>query len=290
MEHKKVEVRIVREDHQEFKIDGTYWKVLELEGFGSFENDISTVDRAIGDGSIITSDRIAQKDRTIVAKALSRHLNDVLRREVNSFFNAKMVYKVYITYMGITRWGEGKIYKYHLPTGNVHHSLVLTLTFLFPNPYLRSYEDFGRDIASVTPMIGFPYLCNIAPGHVQGVTGGIYNFAKEVILENDGDVETYCRAIFVAKGVVTNPSLIIRNNFVKVLDVMKAGDVIEMDFTKDPPTIKKNGVNCIGKCDRRSGFDAMSLGIGDTAIQYDADDGTNLLQVSIYYNKLYTVI
>lgn len=287
---KKVIVRIVREDNREFKIDGSDWKLLELDGFGAFENDISTVDKAIGDGSIITSDRIAQKDRTIVAKALNRHLNDVLRRMANSFFNAKMLYKVYVTYMGITRWGEGKIYKYNLPAGNVYQSLQLTITFLFPNPYLKSYEDFGRDIASVTPMIGFPYLCNIAPGHVYGVTGGIYNFAKQVILENDGDVETYCRAVFVAKGTVTNPSLIIGEDYVKVLDVMQADDVIEMDFTKDPPTIKKNGVNCMGKCDRKSGFDAMYLKVGDTAIQYDADDGTNLLQVSIYYNKLYTVI
>lgn len=287
---KKVRVRIVREDNREFKIDGSDWKVLELEGFGNFENDISTVDKAISDGGIITSDRIAAKDRTITAKSINRHLNDVLRREANSFFNAKMLYKVYVTYMGLTRWGEGKIYKYNLPTGNVHRGLDLSITFLFPNPYLKSYEDFGRDIAAVTPMIGFPYLCNVAPGHVYGVTGGIYNFAKQVILENDGDVETYCRAIFVAKGAVTNPSLIIGEDYVKVLDVMQKGDVIEMDFTKDPPTVKKNGINCMGKCDRKSGFDAMYLGIGDTAIQYDADDGSNLLQVSIYYNKLYTVM
>lgn len=286
----KVRVRFLREDDKEFHIDGSDWKLLELDGFGTFENDINTVDKAIGDGGIITSDRIAAKDRTIVAKSLNRHLNDVLRREVGSFFNAKMLYKVYVTYMGITRWGEGKIYKYSLPTGNVHQALELTVTFLFPNPYLKSYEDFGRDIASISPMIGFPYLCNVSPGYVYGVTGGVYNFAKQVILENDGDVETYCRAVFVAKGAVTNPALIIGNDFVRVLDVMEANDVIEMDFTKDPPTVKKNGVNCIGKCDRKSSFDAMSLRIGDTAIQYDADDGTNLLQVSIYYNKLYAVM
>ena len=34
----------------------------------------------------------------------------------------------------------------------------------------------------------------------------------------------------------------------------------------------------------------MFLSIGDTAIQFGADDGTNLLAVSIYYNKLYAVI
>ena len=62
---RKASVRIVREDNKEFKIDGSDWKLLELDGFGAFENDISTVDKAIGDGSIITSDRIAEKDQTL---------------------------------------------------------------------------------------------------------------------------------------------------------------------------------------------------------------------------------
>lgn len=287
-----VKIRIIRSDNKEFNIDGTDWKIPSdgLEGFGSFENDITTVDNAVGDGGIVTSDRIAPKDRTIVAKSVNRHLNDVLRHEANSFFNTKMNYKVYLTYMGLTRWAEGKIYKYNLPTGNIYRSLTLTVTFLFSNPYLKSYEDFGKDIASITGMIAFPYLCSVTQDTPNGITGGVYNFARQVILENDGDVETYCRAVFVAKGVVTNPKLIIGNSYVRVIDVMEEGDTIEIDFVKNPPTVKKNGINIIGKCDRTSSFDTMVIGIGDTEIQFDADDGTNLLQVSIYYNKLYATI
>ena len=168
--------------------------------------------------------------------------------------------------------------------------MSLSVTFLFPNPYLKSYEDFGEDIASITPMIGFPYICNVSSGRPEGITGGIYNFARQVVLENDGAVETYCRAVFIAKGDVENPALIIGDNYVKVLDTMQEGDVIEMDFTNSPPTVKKNGKNIIGKCDRKSAFDAMILNKGDTTIQFDADNGTNLLQVSIYYNKLYAII
>lgn len=287
---KEVKVRIVRSDNKEFNINGSDWKLLELEGFGEFENDINVVDKAVGDGGIITSSRIGSKDRTIIAKSLNKHLNDVLRREADSFFNPKLTYKVYLTYMGITRWAEGNIYKYHLPNGNIHRTMTLTVTFLFPNPYLKSFEDFGEDIASITPMIGFPYICNISEGRPVGVTGGIYNFARQVVLDNDGAVETYCRAVFVAKGDVTNPALIIGESYVKVLDTMAAGDVIEMDFTQAPPTVKKNGKNIIGKCDRASSFDTMILNKGDTVIQFDADDGTNLLQVSIYYNKLYAII
>lgn len=288
---KKVKIKIVRSDNKEFHINGNDWKLMELEGFGEFENDINVVDKAVGDGGIITSSRIGIKDRTIVAKSLNKHLNDVLRREAGSFFNPKLTYKVYLTYMGITRWAEGALYKFHLPNGNIYRTMTLTVTFLFSDPYLKSEEDYGKDIAAMTPMIGFPYICNISEGRPYGITGGIYNFAREIVLDNDGAIETYCRAVFVAKGNVTNPMLIIGDdNYVKVLDTMVEGDVIEMDFIKAPPTVKKNGVNIIGKCDRTSSFDTMILKRGDTMVKYDADDGSNLLQVSIYYNKLYAII
>ena len=287
---REVKIRIVRSDNKEFNINGNDWKLTKLDGFGDFQNDINVVDKAVGDGGIITSSRIKEKDRTIVAKSINRHLNDVLRREADSFFNPKLTYKVYCTYMGVTRWAEGTIYKYSIPNDNIYRSMTLTVTFLFPNPYLKSDEDFGEDIASIAPMIGFPYICNITPGRPEGITGGVYNVARQVVLENDGTVETYCKAMFVAKGDVVNPSLIIGDSYVKVLDTMSTGDVIEMDFTNSPPTVKKNGKNIIGKCDRKSSFDTMILNKGDTVIQFDADNGTNLLQVSIYYNKLYTFI
>ena len=57
----KVCIRFVRSDEREFLIDGTDWKIPSkgLDGFGSYENDITTVDNAVGDGGIIVSDRIA---------------------------------------------------------------------------------------------------------------------------------------------------------------------------------------------------------------------------------------
>lgn len=282
----RVSLKFIRSDKKEFVIDGTDWKIPSdsgLSGIGMFENDITVVDNATGDGGLITSDRIAQKDRTITAISVNPNLNNVLRREAVSFFNSKFVYKVYVTYMGLTRWFEGKIYKFNLPNGNIYRRMTLSVTFLCPNPFLKSYEDFGKNIASVVPMAGFPYLCRKG----IGVTAGRFNFAKMVVLENDGDVETYCKAVFKAKGAVKNPKLSIKSSYVRVIDTMKEGDVIIMDFTKSPPTIEKNGFNYIGHCDRASAFDEMILHVGDTEISFDADDGSNQLEVSIYYNKLY---
>lgn len=289
---KTVKIRIVRSDSKEFNIDGTDWRIPSngLDGFGTYENDITTVDNAVGDGGIIVSDRIAPKDRTIVAKSRNPVLNDVLRRVALSFFNSKFEYKIYITYIGVTRWCEGKIYKFDLPSGNVNRTMTMTVTFLCPNPFFKSYDNFGKNIASVVGMCAFPYLCSITDGTPKGITGGRFNFAQVIVLENDGDVDTFCQAVFTANGTVINPKLTVNGNYVRVIDTMQFGDVIIIDFTKNPPTVQKNGANYIGHCDRTSAFDDMALVVGDSEISFDADTGSNLLDVSIYYNKLYGAI
>lgn len=284
----KVLVRFVRGDGREFTLNDNHWKIPSdgLEGFGSFSNDVSVVNNAIGDGGTIASYRMEQKDRTITARSRNIHLTEILRDEATSFFSPKMLYKVYLTYMGRTRWAEGVVEKFHLSTGNIHQFMTLTVTLLFADPYLKSYEDFGKDIASIAGHAGFPYLCTVT----QGSPTGVFNFASIVNLSNDGDVEAYCKVVITASGDVVNPKIIINGHYVRVLDRLVAGDVIIMDFAANPPTVRKNGVNHIGRCDRTSEFDQMGLLIGDSTLQYDADNGTNMLSVSVYYNKLYAAM
>ena len=284
----RVLVRFVRDDGREFTLNDDNWKIPSngLEGFGDFSNSVTIIDNGMGDGGVFSSRRVPQKDRTISAKSRNKHLAEVLRAEATSFFGPKRMYKVYLTYMGRTRWAEGAIEKFDISTNNIHQDMVLTVTLLFADPYLKSYEDFGQDIASVSGMAGFPYLCTIA----QGSPTGVFNYATMVNISNDGDVEAYCKVVFRARGEVTNPKLIINGHYVRVVDQMQDGDVIIMDFAASPPTVRKNGVNFIGRCDRTSEFDKMVLAVGDSTLQYDADHGTNVLSVSVYFNKLYATM
>lgn len=284
----KVSIRIVRSDKREFTLNNSHWKIPSdgLDGFGSFTNEISTIDDAIGDGGIISSHRLAPKDRTIIAKSRNPSLSAVLRDEATAFFNPKMTYKIYLTYMGRTRWAEGHLQRFDLPTGNIHQTMTLTVTFLFADPYLKSYEDFGKEITSIVGTSGFPYLCT----KEQGLPTGVFNFSDAINLSNDGDVEAYCKIVLTATGTVTNPKIIINGHYVRVIDIMQKYDVIIMDFAVNPPTVKKNGVNYIGHCDRTSEFDQMGLIIGNSILQYDADNGSDMLEISVYYNKLYTAI
>ena len=289
---KKVVIRFIRSDEREFLIDGTDWRIPSkgLDGFGSYENDITTVDNAVGDGGIVSSSRMDPKDRTVKCVSRNPILNEILRKSAISFFNPKLDFKMYITYMGITRWCEGKIYKFNISSGNIYRQMSMSITLLSPDPYLKSYDNFGKNIASIVGMSGFHYLCSKTDGTLKGITGGKFNFAKKVLLDNDGDVDTYCKAVISANGEVTNPKITINDNYVRIIDTMQENDIIIIDFTQNPPTVKKNGINYIGHCDKTSAFDDMALVIGSSEISFDADNGSNLMAVSIYYNKLYSAI
>lgn len=158
----KVCIRFVRSDEREFLIDGTDWKIPSkgLDGFGSYENDITTVDNAVGDGGIIVSDRIAPKDRTVTAISRNPYLNDVLRKSAISFFNPKFDYKMYITYMGITRWVKGKIYKFSIPAQNVNRVMEMNITLLSPNHFLKVMIILAKTLLLLSECVDF-HICAV---------------------------------------------------------------------------------------------------------------------------------
>lgn len=287
-----IRIRIVRDDGEEFNIGESFdWRLMKngLDGFGSFDNELNFVDNGTHDGGLITSKRLTKKDRSIKAGFVHPNQNTLERQKVQAFFNPKADYRLYITVGDRTLWGECSVYKKNVPISVETQLLTLDVTFMFPNPFLKSFDDFGADIASKTELIAFPYLVSLDK-YPRGLTGGLYNFQKEVYLINDGDVETYCRAEFRAIGNVVNPYLMIGDKYVRLNDTLESGDLVIMDFTTLPPRVTKNGANFIGHCDRTSNFTDMAMKVGDVTIEYGADDGEINLSVSFFYNKLYTSI
>lgn len=289
-------IKIIRQsDNAKLELGQDFdWLIAQkgLSGFGSLSNELGYTDSALSDGGIITSEHVTKVDRSITA--VYRHYSNhaTARKKVITFFNAKDSYKVCVTWGMNTVFAVGKIYKFSCPDKHLERDeLEFTITFLFANPYWSSIDDFGQNIASLRPMAGFPYLCSITDGTPKGVTGGLFNFAQIVTLSNDGDVDTYCKATIICEEEeVENPKLIVNGEYVRIIDVMSAGDVIEMDFTAMPPTIKKNGINYVGHCDRTSAFQKMILVRGDNSIEYDADNGSSHMNVTVYYNKQYGAI
>lgn len=277
-------VKFIRDDGKEFVIDGDTWKIPEdgLDGFDFLDNDISTENNAQTDGSYKTGSRIPEKDRTVKFELMDSKLNDSMRQIVRSFFNVKRTFKCFLTYGGVTRWCEGEIYSLSNPTKNIYDRLEVSVTLLCPIPFMYSDDDFAENIAGIIPMLEFDLDIT-----EEGVEFDTFAFAQEVEIDNDGDFDTFCKAVMVAHGEVTNPILKKDDKYIKLLDTLQADDVVEIDLVSMPPKVKKNGENIVRLVDRTSSFTDMKFDVGLNTIGYDADNGSNLLDVTIYFNKRY---
>ena len=279
-----VAARFVRSDAAELIADGSDWLLTpgKVTGVGKPSLTVFTEDNAVGDGATVTGKYVAARDLTITGTAMRVSNNAVLRARAIAFFNPKYTYKVYLTYMGRTRWISAELAGVDIPTDTVSVPQTFTVTLLAANPYWQSVEDFGQDIASETARWGFPYMDN--PDY--GVLVSYYNYDRKVVFNYPGDVPAYPSAILQAEGQVTNPKLSKDDAYIRILDTLEAGDVIEMVFFPYV-RVRKNGENILNKVDRTSNFAGMQMQPGINTVSYAADFGDNSLHVILRYNNQY---
>lgn len=280
-----VTVKFVRDDNKEFFIDNKTWKITSngLEGFDGVDVETNTQSKAYSAGSFFQSQRVAERDRTITAVLVDRSLNSVMREQVQRFFGVQRTFTVYINYNGVERKFSGVLYDKKLPTKNIYGFLELTVTILSPQPYLMSIDEFGENIGSRIAKFGFPFPSIVG----KGMAFSILEYKQEVVLSNDGDVPTYPKVVIHSNGDVQFPKIMIGDRYIQYNDTLKEDDNLIIDLTGDEFTVTLNGNNVIGKTDRGSSFTDFQINIGDNTFKYDAQSGANLLDVNVYYNKLY---
>lgn len=289
-----VKARIVRSDGQEMTIGDGDWRIPNdgLENWANLNYQVSSVELPSYDGALVTSKRVGSVDRSIHAVCCSSEPEEE-RQRVIRFFNPKYSYEVHLTYMGRTRWCKGEQLGFKASEGNIYKKPELDWTILCANPYMLSEGDFGKDIAEVVPMFGFPFVSFLPeedgsmPGAPVGFMWSRHEFTRVVDITNDGDVPSGMRVVIRANGNVNNPVVSIGDGFVRVLVGMHEGDVIVLDASRRPPRVTMNGANIMQKLDRRSSILDMMIQPGDTTVEYDADDGYQSMSVTVYYNKQY---
>lgn len=280
-----VAARFVRSDAAELIADGTDWLLTPgtVDGVCKPAFNLYTEDNAAGDGAVVTGKRVAARDLSVSASSMRIANNAVLRARASSFFNPKYTFKIYLTYQGRTRWISAELAGVDLPTDMVCVPQTFTATFLAANPYWQSVDDFGQDIAAITPRWGFPYLDH----PTLGVLVDIANFARSVVFEYDGDVPAYPTITITADAEVTNPKIVKDTAFVRLIDTLNAGDILRITTNPRDIRITKNGQNVLNKVDRASNFTGMQMQPGTNTVSYEADYGDNNLHVVIRYNKQY---
>lgn len=277
----EVSARFVRADGKELVADETDWGLTGIDGAAAPGYQIYSSDNAVGDGSIITGRRVAARDLQLSAAVMDAGSNAVLRKAALSFFRPKVRYKVYLTYMGVTRWIAGELTAFKAPNAYIGEPQTFAAYFLCTELYWQSVDDFGQDIAAITPCWGFPYMDH----PTFGVRVAVANFAREVVFNYDGDVPSYFKATITCDGPVTNPKLIMGGSYIRVITEMQRGDVLSID--PQAARVLMNGENVLVRVDRASNFAGMQMDVGENRVSFSADVGENDMHVVIYYNKQY---
>ena len=283
-------IKFVRDDNAVLYVGEAYdWRLQNngLDGFSAFEGKLTTIDDFSRDGGTTENVRLDDKPRTIKICNLNWREANLERKKLKNFFGYNRMYSIYITQGSETMWQKGLLYRMAInePT-NKDYLLKATLSFEFDNPYLLSVDNFGKDIASLTPHFAFPWVSKVG----KGTYNGVFNFDRSVVLINDGDNIAYPKINMRFKGEVVNPVISINDGFIRIKGTYNTTDKINIDYTVNPPRVENNGVNILGSCDRASDFDNMYILIGENTIAFDADNGTDEMSVSVYYNRLYTMI
>ena len=287
-------IRFVNENGEQFNVGKDYnWRLLKkgLENFSAFESNVTVAQDYGRNGGSLVGIRLNDKTRTIKICNVDWKNSDTTRMELQKYFIYGQKYKIYVTIGETTRWADGVLYRMAIPEPtDEDYKLNVTMSFKFGDPFLKSEDNFGKNIASLTPMFAFPWLSRMDKQNVYGTAAGIYNFEREVHLYNDGSYEAYPTIKITFKGIVTNPEIRINDGFIRVLGTFNSDDEIVIDCSVSPMTVKNNGENILGKCDRESEFDNMNLQIGDNTLSFIAYSGSDDMNVFVYYYKPYTMI
>lgn len=281
-------VRIVRDDGAEFIVDGTTWGVLEAKGFDKPNISVFTEKRAIGDGDIVTGQRVGARDLELKIKTKDSSINEILRRYTTSFFRPANTYDVHIERFGAGRYAPAcQVTDVEVPTEKLSKPITVTIGMLCPGGYMIGEEQVDA-LSSITPRIGYPYISlkdgnfgNTYPVRVYGVR---YN-ATSINVTNDGDVGTYCRISIYATAYATNPTVYVGGNYIRVQTSVNAGDTIIID----PDTLKvtKNGTRIMNSVATGSKLARLILEPGTVVCSYTADTGASNLLVTLYHNNNY---
>lgn len=273
--------RFVRSDGRELVVDETAWGLTGIDGADAPKYELFTEKNGSGDGDTLTGKRVMARDLELEAAAMDASQNELQRKIVKGFFNPKYTYKVYLTYMGTTSWLEAELKAFKAPSKQIDLPQTFSAYFIATDPYWKSVDDFGQDIAAITPRWGFPYMDH----PTYGVLVDISNFERSVAFLYEGDVLAWPVIIITAEGRVDKPKIVNGSAFVRLLDELQADDTVVI--TTRPARITKNGVNILNKVDRASNFEGMAMQPGSNVFRYEADYGDNNLHVVLRYNKQY---
>ena len=209
---------------------------------------------------------------------LVREVSKVLNGKLNSKLIYTNHYKSYSIDCNVEVVQEGQ---------RVRRMQKLIIQLFCPNPFWSDIDELKEEVALWEGAFEFPLEIPEDTGIEMGYR--VSNLIMNVV--NDGDVECGMTIEFLCTGTVKNPSLfnVYTREFIKVNQTFIAGDKLSIttQFANKRIELTRGGTttNILHYMDINSTF--LQLDVGDNVFRYDADEGIDNLEVSIYYKPQY---
>lgn len=208
------------------------------------------------------------------------------RKQLNAIFNPKLSGTLTYTNSAGTYKIECQVQDGPTPKTRYEPIQEFLIQLFCADPYWIDTAETKEEIALWKGDFSFDF---------EILSDGIELGHRESILivnaSNTGDVECGLRVEFTALATVVNPSLlnVYTQEFIKVKRTLSAGDklVINTEFGSKSVELIKNGVssNVFNYIDLQSTF--LQLDIGDNLLRYDAEQGIDNLEATIYFSPKY---
>ncbi|PBH84478.1 hypothetical protein BGU59_09845 [Clostridioides difficile] len=267
-------------------------KVADIKGLDGLKNDIGSVKGYNQHGSTYVSNTIDEREIDISLKIITDDEDyRRIKRNLLSIFNPDTKGDLIVKSVNGER--ERKIStrvvespKFKQSKSKYKNMRECEIGLIALDPYWKDKSETKTDIAIWRGKFSFPLVIK-----ENGIIMGYREPSLIVNTKNMGDVKCGMKILFKAKGTLVNPQLvnIETQDFVKINKTMKKGEVIEVttDFGNKKVSYSRNGVveNAFNYWDLYSTF--LQLEVGDNLFRYNADEGIDNLEVTIYHTSRY---
>ena len=221
----------------------------------------------------------------IVASSPSRM--DVLKKKLNAFINPQDAIDLYYSKYMI-RFIPDETIKYansEAENNDVFCKFIITGTC--PNPLFTNANENVSIFATTISKFHFPLVLS-KDTEEKGVVFGSRTDSLIANIFNEGSVTSGMRIVFKANGAVVNPKLINVNTQERFVinKALIAGEEIEANTNVGEKNIRgRIGNASYNNYYMYKDIDSswLQLNVGDNLFRYDADEGLENLEISVYY-------
>ncbi len=251
------------------------YNVLSLEGTNPPVAAINTVPIVGVDGSKFNSSRVEQ--RNIVITLAIHEPIEANRLTLYRFFRTKRWLKIFYKNRHRDVFIEGYVESFE--NNPWSESQQPQISIICPQPFWQNMQESYADFNSVIPLFEFPFSIP-----AEGIEFSLLEILDTTVI-NAGDIATGGIIRMIATGVVVKPVFYNRTTqkFFKLNFTMQDGDIITINTQQGQKsvTLLRAGIytNLLGE--RATGSTWIIFDAGENVLSYDADDGSEFLDVQV---------